>query len=173
MSPAVLPIRRDLRPGDLDRVARLHGASYAAEYGLDATFESDIAVRMTAVAERGFPGAREGAWIAERDGRLAGFIALTDEGENRGQVRWFIVDAAERGSGLGRRLLRELLAAASTRDYRILELTTFSELVAAARLYRDAGFSCVESAPELRWGRTLEIQRYELDLQSGAIRGAA
>ena len=173
MAPAELSIRRDLGPGDLERVTRLHGASYGAEYGLDATFEADIAGRTAAVAERGFPGEREGAWIAERDGRLAGFIALTEEGGNRGQVRWFIVDAAERGSGLGRRLLRELLETAPAGDYRTLELITFSELEAAARLYREAGFRCVESAPDARWGRTLEIQRYELDLESAASRGAA
>ena len=173
MAPAELSIRRDLRPGDLDRVARLHGASYGAEYGLDATFEADVAGRMTAAAEDGFPGEREAAWIAERDGRLAGFIALTDEGDELGRVRWFIVDAAERGSGLGRRLLRELLETAPAGDYRTLELITFSELEAAARLYREAGFRCVESAPDARWGRTLEIQRYELDLESAARRGAA
>lgn len=173
MAPAQVPeIRRRLRPGDLGEIVRLQAVCYAAEYGLDVTFEASVAERVGVEAARGWPHEDEGVWLAERGGRLTGCLALTHEGGGRGTVRWFIVDPSERGHGLGRRLLGELLAQARRHAYVSLGLLTFSELRAAAHLYRDAGFRCVETTPERRWGRELEMQRYELQLDA-AIRGAA
>jgi ribosomal protein S18 acetylase RimI-like enzyme len=69
---------------------------------------------------------------------------------------------------VGRRLLHTLLETAAKAGYERLELETFSALEAAAHLYIDAGFRCVESQRTERWGRTIVLQRYEL-----AMRGAA
>jgi hypothetical protein len=45
-----------------------------------------------------------------------------------------------------------------------MELDTFSELRAAAHLYRSAGFQRARSDRRRMWGREIEFERYELDL---------
>jgi GNAT superfamily N-acetyltransferase len=55
----------------------------------------------------------------------------------------FVLRPEYRDAGVGRRLLEALLARARDAGYERIELDTFSELRAAARLYGDAGFRCV------------------------------
>ncbi|MGH2924253.1 MAG: GNAT family N-acetyltransferase, partial [Solirubrobacterales bacterium] len=65
-----------------------------------------------------------------------------------------------------RRLLAELLAKAREDGYRLVWLETFSELRAAAHLYRDHGFEVVSEDAAPRWGReAITYQRYELELR--------
>lgn len=161
-------IRRDLRAGDAGEIIRMHGVHYAAEHGLDRTFEAGLAHGLAEALERGWPAEGEGAWLVEDgSGRLAGMLGLTRESDSLGRVRWFLLSPSLRGQGLGRRLLRELLDTAEAAGYERLELVTFSALESAAHLYRDAGFRCVEENRTEMWGRTLVMQRYELALSSG------
>jgi GNAT superfamily N-acetyltransferase len=104
------------------------------------------------------------AWLAEDAEGLAGCIAISREGEAHGRVRWFLVAERARGQGLGRRLLDEALAYARER-FSSLELDTFSELTTAAGMYRAAGFELRRSVPQADWGRTIELQRYELSFR--------
>ena len=114
---------------------------------------------------RGWPDAGGGVWLVEREQSLSGAVALTDEGAGTGRVRWFVLSQELRGRGVGRSLLRELLAAARAAGMRRLELETFSALTAAAHLYRDAGFRIVGSRPTDQWGPPIIMQRYELELR--------
>jgi len=41
-----MQIHTNFRPGDLGYIIYLHGSLYAAEYGLDHTFEGEVAARM-------------------------------------------------------------------------------------------------------------------------------
>ncbi|HSI80396.1 MAG TPA: GNAT family N-acetyltransferase [Solirubrobacterales bacterium] len=159
-----LRIRRTLEPGDIGAIAAQHGRLYGREFGLDVSFEADLARALYAAAKRGWPTDREGAWIVERAGALAGSLALTDEGDRTGRVRAFLLDPALRGRGLGRHLLGELLDRARAAGYARLVLETFSELRAAARLYTERGFVLVWSRTGPRWGmERMTYQRYELD----------
>ena len=65
---------------------------------------------------------------------------------------------------MGRRLVEAMLKRARTAGYERIDLVTFSELRAAARLYREAGFRRVSMEPRLLWGRGIEYERYELVL---------
>jgi GNAT superfamily N-acetyltransferase len=114
---------------------------------------------------RGWPSEREAVWIVERDGALAGSIGLTDEGEGVVMLRWFLLDPALRGGGLGRRLVGEALEHAERFGFGLLRLETFSELRAAAHLYRAHGLEVVSADTRPRWGRDeITYQRYELTL---------
>jgi N-acetylglutamate synthase-like GNAT family acetyltransferase len=162
-----LSIRREIRPGDLKAIVEMHGRVYAAEYGNDARFAAMVAASVARAAERGFPSQGEKIWIVERDGIFSGSLALTDEGDGSAMVRWFLLDSQLRGSGLGRRMLTELVAAAREHGYSRLCLETFSLLRAASSLYLSFGFEVVSTDTAPRWGHAaIDYQRYELALQS-------
>jgi GNAT superfamily N-acetyltransferase len=157
-------IRTGLRPGDIGDIVRMHGEIYAREYGLDATFEASVAEELGRLVGRGWPRDGEGIWVAEADGERAGAIILSDEGARLSRLRMFVLRPEYRGAGVGRRLLEALLARARDAGYERIELDTFSELRAAARLYRDAGFKRVRAERRPLWGRELDFERYELEL---------
>jgi GNAT superfamily N-acetyltransferase len=161
-------IRRELRPGDLGVILAHHGRVYAEEYGVDSTFEGHVASTLARAAARGFPTPREAIRLVELDGGHAGSIAVTDEGGGVATIRWFLLSPELRGRGLGRRLLGEMLSTAADVGYARVGLETFSELEAAAHLYRDHGFAVVSADAAPRWGRDrITYQRYELELSAG------
>ena len=84
--------------------------------------------------------------------------------EKVAQLRWFLVDPAVRGMGLGRRLLDEALAFCKECGYGNVILWTVSALEAAAHLYRSAGFRKVEEKPGRLWGVDVVEEKYELTL---------
>jgi GNAT superfamily N-acetyltransferase len=158
-------IRREFRAGDLDQIVSMHGRVYSRENGVDPTFKKMVAASVDRAASRGFPSDREGIWIVERDGVFSGSMAFTDEGDGVAMVRWVLLEPSLRGAGLGRRLLGELLAEVEALGYSLVRLETFSELRAAAHLYRAHGFEVVTSDTRPRWGRDeITYQHYELDL---------
>ena len=162
---AVPTIRRDLRPGDLGAIIEHHGRLYAREYGLDSGMEAHVAAAVARAALRGFPRETEAVWIVEREGRHAGSLAMTDEEDGTACVRFFLLDPEVRGQGLGRRLLGELLDTARARGFERARLETFSDLTAAAHLYREHGFTVVSAETGPRWGRAeLTYQKYEASL---------
>jgi ribosomal protein S18 acetylase RimI-like enzyme len=107
------------------------------------------------------PGA---VWVADGDGRIAGCIGVTGLSPTRARLRWFVVDPAQRGRGLGRTLLDEVLRFVRASGYRRVELETFSELTGAAHLYRRAGFERVGTQRRAFCGREVEMEWYALDL---------
>ena len=164
-----LEIRSDLRPGDLGAIIAHHGELYAREYGNDSTFEAHVAAAVSAIGTRGWPGPREQVRIAELNGRHVGSIALSDEGDGWAALRFFVLDAELRGQGLGRRWLAELLESAERNGYEGVRLETFSDLRAAAHIYRSHGFVVIAEDTGPRWGRpAITYQRYELTFQSSA-----
>lgn len=157
-------LRNDIRPGDIGSVAALHGIVYAKEYGFDPTFEAYVAGPLAEFVLRAAPGER--IWLAERDGRLVGCIAIVAEQAGVAQLRWFVVAPGARGAGLGRRLLDEALAFSRAQGYERIILWTVSALESAARLYRTAGFQRVEARPGRRWGVDVLEEKYEMSLVS-------
>jgi ribosomal protein S18 acetylase RimI-like enzyme len=160
-----LTIRRHARPTDRDAIVALHARVYPGEHGVDQSFVDDVAATLDELLARGWPADGEGIWMVERGGSIAGCLALSREGGGEGRVRFFLLSADLRGAGLGRRLLRELLETAREAPYACLTLATFSDLRAAAHLYREAGFELVREDAGPRWGREdFVYQHYRLEL---------
>jgi N-acetylglutamate synthase-like GNAT family acetyltransferase len=155
-------LRTKLKPGDLGSIVHLHGAIYAAEYGFDLTFEAYVAAPLAEFVQRASP--RERLWLAERQGRIVGCVAIVAAGGDVAQLRWFLVDPAARGSGCGKRLLTEAVAFCKVQGYRSIILWTTSALTAAAHLYHLTGFRKVEERPGRMWGVDVVEERYELRL---------
>ena len=157
-----------IRPGsgaeDVNIVVRLHRDVYESEYGLDRSFAADVSMRLSELRRSGWPGPRDGLWIAEADGEAVGSVTLNDEGGGLGRLGHLVLTPKTRGTGAGRRLVEQVLEAARAVGYERLELATFSDLSAAGSLYRSVGFVNVSTERAVRWGREMEWQLYELDL---------
>jgi GNAT superfamily N-acetyltransferase len=161
-APRIVTIRTSLAPGDVGAIVRLHGILYAREYGFDPTFEAYVAGPLAEFVRAGSDGGR--LWIAEQEGRLVGCVAVVAASAETAQLRWFLVDPAARGAGLGKRLLGEAIQFARDAGYRTMILWTVSALTAAAHLYRAAGFRKVEEKPGRQWGVDVVEEKYELAL---------
>ncbi len=157
-----LTVRTRLAPGDVGAVVRMHGVLYAREYGFDPTFEAYVAEPLAKFVLDGSP--RERIWLAERDGELAGSIAIVAESPDAAQVRWFLVAPDARGGGLGQRLLESAIAFAREAGYRRIVLWTVGALEAAARRYAAAGFIRTRAVAARRWGVDVVEEMYEMDL---------
>src|SRR5262245_10107050 len=157
------------KPGDLGWVVMAHGELYRAEYGYDATFEvlvarivADFAANRAADRDP----VREGAWIAELDGRRAGCILCVAADGDTAQLRVLLVDPSARGHGLGGRLVDECLRFARDAGYKRMVLWTTDPLVAARHLYLSRGFTLTGEERQESWGVVQTTQHYELDLTS-------
>jgi len=86
-------------------------------------------------------------WSAWADGELAGIGALSPWGEDAGELKSMRVTDAFLGKGIGRAMLRHIMAEARARGIRSLWLETGSgdDFAAARGLYASEGF--VECPP--------------------------
>lgn len=82
-------------------------------------------------------------WSAWIDGELAGIGALKTMDAERGELKSMRVDDRFRGSGVGRAILRHIVAAARERGMTSLWLETGTpeDFVPAVRLYESEGFT--------------------------------
>lgn len=151
-------------PGAIGGVAALHGLYYIESHGLGLVFEAKVAGALADLMLR-FDPAYDFFRTVRCGGRLVGSIAV--EGNRTGaqaRLRYFILAPEARGHGLGRRLLDEALSFCRERGFAQVYLTTLAGLDAAARLYRDAGFTVTHEDYGDHWGRRLVEQRMDLYL---------
>jgi DNA-binding MarR family transcriptional regulator/GNAT superfamily N-acetyltransferase len=156
-------ILRDPRPGDMGWVVQSHGALYASEYGFDASFEGLVA-EIASKFLGSFDASRERCWIADLDGAQVGSVFLVRHTDDVAKLRLLLVDPAGRGQGLGHRLVAECIAFAQACGYRRITLWTQSILVAARRIYQDAGFVLVATEPHRSFGQSLIGETWEREL---------
>jgi DNA-binding MarR family transcriptional regulator/predicted GNAT family acetyltransferase len=154
---------RGFQPGDLGWVIGRHGAIYAEEYGWNADFEALAAEVLADFHRRRVPGRAEG-WIATVAGARAGCILCVERDADTAQLRVLLVEPWARGLGIGRRLVGECIDFARRAGYRKMVLWTNDVLVAARRIYQEAGFVLVREEPHHSFGADLVGQDWELDL---------
>jgi GNAT superfamily N-acetyltransferase len=136
-------IRHHIRPGDIGYLTYLHGVVYVKEYGYDQTFEAYVAVGLAEFVQS-FSSDKDRIWLAERNGRIIGSIAIVGHSRTDAQLRWFLVHPDYRGLGLGKELLKEALQFCRERKYKVVFLWTTSELIEAGHLYGYFGFRKTE-----------------------------
>jgi DNA-binding MarR family transcriptional regulator/GNAT superfamily N-acetyltransferase len=159
-APAIL---RTHRPGDMGWVVQSHGAFYASEYGFDSSFEALVA-EIAAKFLTSFDASRERCWIAELDGVQVGSVFVVKHSDDVAKLRLLLVDPAGRGQRLGQRLVAECVAFARATGYRRMTLWTQSILVAARKIYQDAGFKLVATEPHRSFGQSLVGETWEMEL---------
>jgi L-amino acid N-acyltransferase YncA len=127
---------RDLRPDDWPAVRAIYEEGIR---GGDATFETE------APSWEGWDAAHtELRLVAERDGSVMGFAALSPASARRcyrgvGEVSVYVAGQA-RGVGLGRELLVRLVELSEEAGYWTLTAGVFPENEASLRLHQTCGF---------------------------------
>jgi putative acetyltransferase len=145
-----MPTTIHIRPDDLsgDATRRLIALHLAGMHDTSPP-ESVHALDLDALGDESVS-----FWSAWVDGELAGIGALKEIDASRGELKSMRVDDRFLGAGVGRALLRHIVADARERGMTSLWLETGSteEFVPAQRLYASEGF--VECGP---------FDGYELD----------
>lgn len=157
-------------PGAIGRVTELHGTYYSRYWDFGLFFEAKVAVELSEFLSR-FEKTRDGFWIAEEDGKIAGSVSIDGiEGETKGaRLRWFIVDPSFHGRGTGRMLMREALLFCKAANHGKIYLTTFAGLDPAKHLYESFGFVLCEEWEDTHWGKPVTAQKFELNPASSYL----
>ncbi len=152
---------RPMRATDWPEVARIYGEGIATGC---ATFETEVPA--WAVWDAGHLG--EHRLVALGDGALLGWAALAPVSRRQcyagvAEVSVYIA-AAARGRGVGRLLLRALIASADTAGLWTLQAGIFAENAASLQLHQACGFRIVgrrERIAQLasRWRDTVLLER--------------
>lgn len=156
-------LRRDVRPEDPEAIIEIHERVYRPEYGMEDSFVLGVRSSVETAVESGWPEGGAG-WLVDGPDGLVGCLGLTDEGGGDGRLRWVVLTAEARGSGLGRRMITEAVEEARRLGFKRLELDTFGALTAAASIYRSVGFKLVSEEQTDMWGPPIAFQHYVLDL---------
>ena len=161
--PAKVEIRNCLKPGDLGSIVWLHGKLYEIEYGFDHSFEPYVAEPLARFSRDPQPG--ESIWLAERDGKVLGSVAIVRFSDDVAQLRWLVLAPEARGLGLGRDLVKLAVDFARGSGYKSVFLWTLEFLTAAKALYESEGFVMTETkAYDRLWGLdNITEERYDLE----------
>ena len=150
------------RPGLIGQVVSLHAAYYSQALGFGQPFESRVAAGLAEFSGRlEHPGNQ--VWTVWHQGAVAGSVAIDgqDLGNNLAHLRWFIVDDALRGTGVGRRLLTQALQFCDDQGYDATHLWTVRGLDAAVHLYNSVGFALAAEYDDQSWGLHVREMRLE------------
>ncbi len=152
-------------PGSIGRMVELHGRYYARDWRFGPYFEAKVASELGELLARLDPK-RDGFWTAAENDEIVGGIAIDgSESLEAARLRFFIVDDAHRGAGLGGRLMRVALDFCREAGHKRVYLTTFAGLDAARKLYERHGFLLTEERPHRTWGVEVTEQRFDLHLK--------
>lgn len=149
---------RTMVAGDLEAVIQLLGILFAQE----ADFTPDAARQRHALRVLLEDPDRGTVLVAEREGRVIGNVVLlrslsTALGQDVCWLEDFVVDPAERGRGVGHRLLAAAEAEAVRRGWSRITLLTDADNERAQGLYRAHGFTR-SSMAVLRRGLTPSVR---------------
>lgn len=147
------PTIRSACSGDIAGITRIYAHAVrhgTASFELDPPDESEMARRMAAICDGGFP-----YLAAEADGRLAGY-AYAGFFRTRPAYRFTLEDSIYiapdcRGRGIGRALLDHLIAESGARGFRqmIAVIGDSTRQHASIRLHASAGFAQIGVFPNV------------------------
>ena len=156
-----ITIRTTLQPGDLGYVIYRHGKLYQEEYAYGVWFEAYVAGGLFEFYKSYSPE-KDRVWVCEHKNHIVGFLLLMHRENNAAQLRYFYLEPAYRGIGLGKKLMSLYMDFLGTCGYSSSFLWTTHELDTAASLYKRHGFHLAEEKESTAFGKVLKEQRYEL-----------
>jgi GNAT superfamily N-acetyltransferase len=151
---------RTYQPGDPSLVSYMQIKLYQKQYGFKAVFEYYLVKGMAEFLKD--PSGSQ-LWVAEKGGTIIGSIAIVRLSVNSAQLRWFAVDNAMQGMGIGNGLIETAIAFCRNNGYTDIELWTLDILHTARHLYRKYGFVPKETKLNTEWAEhALTEEKWEL-----------
>lgn len=127
-----VPTLRRMRPGDVARVMEIEQSAYPFPW-TEGIFRDCMRVGY-------------GCWVLEREGGLVGH-AVVAVAAGEAHLLNLTIDVHHQGQGLGRFLLRSMVAQVRREGVETLFLEARPSNLAALSLYRSEGFSQVGTRP--------------------------
>ena len=156
-----IKIRTDIQPGDLGFVMYRHGKLYGEEYNYGVAFETYVGAGLYEFYKNYNPQIDK-VWICEHANQIIGFLLLMHRENNVAQLRYFYIEPAYRGIGLGKKLIELFIRFLNEKGYQSCYLWTTDELYTAASIYKKHGFVLTEENNSINFGKPLKEQRYDL-----------
>lgn len=154
---------RSPKSGDYGWLVHRQALLFGAEYGADRDFEAFAAQEM-AEFSRLHDRERAMCWIAEQQETIVGAAFVAALSERAARMRLLYVEPESRGLGIGMRLLTQGIGFAQQAGYDTLTLTTCGAPGNGHRVFERAGFVCISTEPERRFGQNLIAQTWERKL---------
>lgn len=160
---AGIQIRDVLQAGDLGYLTYLHAKIYKEECGYDLEFEGYVSKTFYDFTQRYAPE-RDRFFLAEKDGKMIGSIAILGHSDTEAQLRWFLILPEYRGIGLGKELFSRAMDYCRDAKFKHIWLLTTSDQEKASTIYIREGFCVTEDTSVEMWGRELVEKKLELFL---------
>lgn len=139
---------RTYQPGDPSLVCYFYYKLFDRQYHFNGTVEKYFIEGMADLFAD--PDGSQ-LWVAEKEGNIVGSIAIIKRGIGDAQLRWFGVDAALQGMGIGNQLVKTAMRFCREHGYQHVTLWTIDILKPARHLYGKYGFAMTETKPNHVW----------------------
>ncbi|MBW1654999.1 bifunctional helix-turn-helix transcriptional regulator/GNAT family N-acetyltransferase [Flavobacterium quisquiliarum] len=136
--------RHSINPGDIGYIIYLHGYIYGNESNFSTDFEKYVIKTFYHFLEN-YDSENDRIWMAEYNNKIVGFVAIQHQPENEAQLRWFLLDPAFRGLGIGKKLLTDAVAFCREKKFKNVFLLTTNLQNKALEMYKLAGFELTSS----------------------------
>ncbi|BAY49357.1 GCN5-related N-acetyltransferase [Scytonema sp. HK-05] len=156
------------QPGCIGRITELHGLYYSQCWGVGADWEIIVAREFCDFCEQ-YNTEHDLLVTAIADNRLIGSVAIVgDAGSSDhtdgARLRWFIVDPAYQGRGIGKTLLKQAIDFSRRKAFPKVYLWTVDKLPQSRHLYESIGFHVVAQEVDARYSTPLLSLKMEKKL---------
>lgn len=155
--------RHEITPGDVGYIIHLHGTIYGKEYNFSTDFEKYVIKTFYDFLEKYSPE-NDRIWMAQYNNKIVGCVAIVHQSNEEAQLRWFLLDPAFRGLGIGKRLLTDAVDFCKEKKFKNVFLLTTNMQDKALQMYKMMGFELTKSEQVQEWGKTFYEERYDLRL---------
>lgn len=155
--------RHEITPGDIGYIVYLHGFIYGNESNFSSDFEKYVIKTFYDFLEKYTPE-KDRIWMAEYDNKIVGCVAIIHQANEEAQLRWFLLDPAFRGLGIGKKLLTDAIEFCKEKKFKNVFLLTTNLQDKALQMYKMTGFELTSSKELQEWGKTFYEERYDLKL---------
>ncbi len=155
--------RHNITPGDIGYIIYLHGFIYGNESDFSTDFEKYVIKTFYDFLEKYSPE-KDRIWMAEYNNKIVGCVAIVHQPNEEAQLRWFLLDPAFRGLGIGKKLLTDAIDFCREKKFKNVFLLTTSLQDKALQMYKMMGFELTKSEEVQEWGKTFYEERYDLKL---------